>query len=142
MISFRKYLWNHRFSEMISGEAGCLGSVGQKPDAGFLSVDTRQWCRNHLCTNFPLAADQYETDNHSSCHIFFWECRDCHLQLAIAMELHLRQVLQLASIRIFISADHLSWNSPLRSNSSIGGHHHAARCIKVPAFKAEVKKTL
>jgi len=24
-----------------------------------------------------------------------------------------------------------------RSNSSIGGHHHAARCIKVPAFKAE-----
>merc|ERR1711899_588247 len=24
-----------------------------------------------------------------------------------------------------------------RSNASIGGHHHAARCVKVPAFKAE-----
>jgi hypothetical protein len=24
-----------------------------------------------------------------------------------------------------------------RSNSSIGGHHHAARCVKVEAFKAE-----
>ena len=30
--------------------------------------------------------------------------------------------------------------STLRSNSSIGGHHHAARCVKVPAYEAEVKK--
>merc|ERR1711971_1535509 len=34
----------------------------------------------------------YEANNPSLCHIFFGECRDCHIQPAIAMELHMRQI--------------------------------------------------
>ena len=56
------------------------------------------------------------------------------------MELHMRQVINLTSEWNIIFTNFLFWLiSALRSNSSIGGHHHAARCIKVPAFKAEVK---
>ena len=57
--------------------------------AGFLSLPTRRWCCYHCSNYFPRDILQDEGTLFSPGNSFCGECRDCYIQPAIAVELHL-----------------------------------------------------
>ena len=57
--------------------------------AGFLSLPTRRWCCYHCSNDFPREILQDEGTLFSPGNSFCGECRDCYIQPAIAVELHL-----------------------------------------------------
>ena len=57
--------------------------------AGLLSLPTRRWCCYHCSNYFPREILQDEGTLFSPGNSFCGECRDCYIQPAIAVELHL-----------------------------------------------------